>query len=120
VEPVDVWIKAMADQQTEDITPVYYHVLLALRDPDEEELEAVRPSIDQDGVFWGAPGDLLTRPRGGRPLCLPVTPQNVKRTRLEDLTILEGGMALEYYPASNCGLIAYFIVRGGDTGDAGA
>jgi len=43
----------------------------------------------------------------------------VKRSRLEDLTILEGGMTLEYYPASNCGLIAYFIVRGGDTGEAG-
>lgn len=42
VEPVDVWIKAMADQQVQDITPVYYHVLLALRDPDEDELDAVR------------------------------------------------------------------------------
>ena len=42
MEPVDVWIKAMADQQVQDITPVYYHVLLALRDPDEDELDAVR------------------------------------------------------------------------------
>jgi len=32
----------MADQQVQDITPVYYHVLLALRDPDEDELDAVR------------------------------------------------------------------------------
>jgi hypothetical protein len=37
----------------------------------------------------------------------------VRRTRLEDLTVLEGGMALEYYPASNCGLVSYFVVRGG-------
>jgi hypothetical protein len=38
--------------------------------------------------------------------------QTVRRTRLEDLTILEGGLTLEYYPHSNCGLISYFLVRG--------
>ena len=41
VEPVDVWVQAMADQPMQAAPAVLYHVVLALRDPDEDELDPV-------------------------------------------------------------------------------
>ena len=106
----------MASQPSLEQPPVLYHVLLALRDPDEDELDPVRPTLSLPRAL-SRRAPLTYHVRWAAPPARPPL-QTVRRSRLEDLTVLEGGMTLEYYAASNCGLVSYFVVRGRNADNA--
>ena len=62
----------MADQPKQEQPPVLYHVLLALRDPDEDELDPVRPRACVTTLLADVPTD--------QPACPPARPP-ADRTR---------------------------------------